>query len=336
VRQPRFAARRNALQAKFAQPSQLRQEGNESLDRRIAHTRAMFPLGDDLVRLRPSTATIALLLLIAAAWLLLQGGGFDERTLAATVCNLGLVPGELTGMAPLGQAVPLSDGLACVVDDEAINWLTPLTSMFLHGGWAHVLGNALFLWAFGRSVEERAGHGRFVVFYLLCGVFAAAAQTLLDPASPVPVVGASGAISGVMGAYLALFPTARIRMLFIFIIFFKVFRIPAWIVLLYWFGVQLLMALPELSGAQQAVSSGVAVMAHVGGFIAGALLARPMLLRGARGVPLGAHCVRTFHFGAHAVRTLREGTVGAHGSPRRSSHGCRTLLQLPGLTPRGA
>jgi membrane associated rhomboid family serine protease len=227
--------------------------------------------------------TVTLLLALAVVWLQVQGAGFDDQALAASVCNLGLVAGELTGRAPLGAAVPLGHGLFCVVDNDPVNWLTPLTSMFLHGGWLHLLGNALFFWVFGRNVEDALGRGRFLLFYLACGLVAAAAQVLSDPASAVPMVGASGAISGVMGAYLMLHPSARIRMLFIFIIFFKVFRVPAWLVLLYWFGVQVLEALPQLSGAEHAVSSGVAVMAHVAGFVAGIAFARPLALRPARG-----------------------------------------------------
>lgn len=235
----------------------------------------MIPLGDDLPTRRTPVVTIGLLLAMAAAWVFVQGAGFDPQVLAASVCNLGMVSGELTGKAPLGTAVPLGNGMACVVDAQRINWFTPLTSMFLHGSWMHILGNALFFWVFGNNVEDAMGRVRFLVFYLACGLVAAGGQVLTDPASPVPMVGASGAISGVLGAYLVLHPRVRIRMLFIFIVFFKVFRVPAWLVLLYWFAVQVIEALPQLAGAQQAVSSGVAVMAHVAGFIAGAVLARP-------------------------------------------------------------
>ncbi len=103
--------------------------------------------------------------------------------------------------------------------------------MFLHGGWGHILGNAIFLWVFGNNIEDSMGPGRFLVFYLICGLVAAATQVLLNPTSAAPTVGASGAISGVLGAYLVMYPRVRVHMLFIFIIFFKVFRIPAWIVL---------------------------------------------------------------------------------------------------------
>jgi membrane associated rhomboid family serine protease len=232
----------------------------------------MIPLSDENPTLRVPVVTIALLVLIGAVWVFVQGADFDPRLLAASVCNYGLVAGEITGRAALGTAVPMGDGMSCLVDNDAVNVLTPLTSMFLHGGWAHLLGNGLFLWVFGNNVEDSMGRLRFVVFYLVCGLAAAVAQVIAAPASPVPMVGASGAISGVMGAYLVLYPHARVNMLFVFVIYVRVFAVPAWLVLLYWFGLQLLAALPELSRAQQAVEGGVAVMAHVGGFVAGAAL----------------------------------------------------------------
>lgn len=234
----------------------------------------MIPVSDDNPTLRAPVVTVGLLVLLGAVWLLVQGAGIDPLRLGASVCNLGLVPGEVTGKAPVGMAVPIGEGLACVVDREGINVLTPLTSMFLHGSWMHILGNALFLWVFGNNVEDSMGRLRFIVFYVVCGLIAAAAQVLIDPASPVPVVGASGAISGVMGAYVVLYPTVRVNMLFIFIVIFKIIPLPAWLVLLYWFGLQVLAALPDLAGAQTTVSSGVAVMAHIGGFVAGALLVK--------------------------------------------------------------
>ncbi len=131
-----------------------------------------------------------------------------------------------------------------------------------------------FLWIFGRAIEDVMGPMRFLGFYLLCGLAASAAQIIVSPASPIPTVGASGAISGVMGAYLLLFPRVRVHMFFWFIIFFKVFRIPAWLVLLYWFGIQVLSGLPELNAGGGEPTGGVAVWAHVGGFLTGLLLVR--------------------------------------------------------------
>ncbi len=231
----------------------------------------MIPISDDNPTLRTPVTTIALLALIGAAWLLLQRAGLDQRALAASVCNLGMVPGEITGRAPLGLAVPIGEGLACVVDREAVNWLTPLSSMFLHGGWGHLAGNALFLWVFGNNVEDSMGRLRFLSFYLICGFAADAAQVALDPSSPIPMVGASGAISGVLGAYLVLYPRVLVNMLFIFIVIVRIIPLPAWVVLLYWFGLQILSAVMELGSP---ASSGVAFMAHIGGFVAGAALVK--------------------------------------------------------------
>jgi membrane associated rhomboid family serine protease len=231
----------------------------------------MIPLSDENPTLHTPWMTWLLIGVTVAVWLVVQGAGQPEAV-AVSVCNLGMVPGELTHRAPLGLAVPLGPGMACVVDADPINRFTPLTSIFLHGGWGHLLGNMLFLWVFGNNIEDSMGPWRFLVFYLVCGLAAAAAHLLVDPASPIPTVGASGAISGVMGAYLVLYPTVRVNMLFIFIIFFKVIPIPAWLVLLWWFFVQVVTGLPQLSSVRPDVSGGVAVWAHVGGFLAGVVL----------------------------------------------------------------
>ncbi|MGA9836856.1 MAG: rhomboid family intramembrane serine protease [Gemmatimonadaceae bacterium] len=234
----------------------------------------MIPLSDENVLFRQPLMTWALLAAMFAVWIFVEGAGFNDVALMSAVCNLGMVPGEITHMAPLGYQLPLAPGLACVIDNSRINIFTPLISIFLHGGWLHILGNAVFFWVFARAVEDTMGPWRFLAFFLTCGLIAAASQIASDPASPVPTVGASGAISGVMGAYLVLYPRVRIHMLFIFIIFFKVFRIPAWIVLIWWFGVQVLTALPSLSAQGPDITGGVAVWAHVGGFLTGLLLIR--------------------------------------------------------------
>ncbi len=144
---------------------------------------------------------------------------------------------------------------------------------WLHGGWGHLLGNALFFWVFGNNIEDSLGHFRFLVFYLICGLAAAVAHIVAQPGSPLPTVGASGAISGILGAYLVLYPKVRVRMLFFFIIFFKVIPIPAWLVLIWWFFWQLVAALPELKNGAD-LTGGVAVWAHVGGFLTGVLLVK--------------------------------------------------------------
>jgi membrane associated rhomboid family serine protease len=228
----------------------------------------VIPLRDNNPTHRTPVVTFLLLLGLGLTWVFVQGAGFDPNAMAESVCNLGLVPGEITQLAPVGLAIPMGEGVFCLVDREPINWLTPITSMFLHGGWGHLLGNALFLWIFGDNVEDSMDRPRFLVFYLVCGLAAAAAQIMLHPGSPVPMVGASGAISGVLGGYLRLHPRARVDVLiFIFLV-----QLPAWVMLVWWFGMQLISGLPQLTSIRPDVSSGVAVWAHIGGFLAGFLL----------------------------------------------------------------
>ncbi len=240
----------------------------------------MIPIGDDNPTLHTPWMTYLILGLTFAAWVMLQGAGMDELRLAASVCNLGLVPAELLGTRPIGFAVPLGNGLACVVDAEPVNWITPITSMFLHGSWGHILGNALFLWVFGNNIEDSMGPWRFLVFYVLCGLVAVAVHMVTEPASPVPTVGASGAISGIMGAYLVLYPRARVNILFFFLIFIRVVPVAAWMALLWWFAWQLVAGLPQLSTMRPDVSGGVAVWAHIGGFVAGVVLIKLFENRG--------------------------------------------------------
>ncbi|MDY7225879.1 rhomboid family intramembrane serine protease [Hyalangium rubrum] len=232
----------------------------------------MFPISDDNPTLRTPVMTYLTLGAIALVWIFFQGAGLNAVAMAASVCNWGMVPGELTGLARLGLPVPIGEGLACVVDREAINVLTPVTSMFLHGGWGHILGNCLFLWVFGNNVEDSMGRRRFVVFYLLCGLVAAGAHVLVGPSSPVPTVGASGAISGVLGAYLVLYPRVRVNLLIPIFFFLHIISVPAWVVLIYWFVLQVITGLPQLNQLNPEVSGGVAVWAHIGGFVAGAVL----------------------------------------------------------------
>jgi membrane associated rhomboid family serine protease len=143
------------------------------------------------------------------------------------------------------------------------------TSMFIHGGWMHLIGNMWFLWIFGNNIEDSMGHGRYVVFYLLCGVAAALLQVLLNPASVVPMVGASGAISGVMGAYLVLYPRVRVWTLVVIGFFVTSIALPAWTMLLYWMAIQFVSGLTGLFSDER---GGVAFWAHVGGFVAGLVL----------------------------------------------------------------
>jgi len=156
---------------------------------------------------------------------------------------------------------------------DRLRVITMVTSMFLHGGWMHLLGNMLFLWVFGRNMEDLIGGARFLTFYLACGILAAIAHVVVNIWSPTPTIGASGAIAGVMGAYLIKFPRARIITLVPVIIFITTMEIPAWLLLLYWFGLQFLGTLTETSyGAS--TSGGTAWLAHIGGFVAGMLVIR--------------------------------------------------------------
>jgi membrane associated rhomboid family serine protease len=239
----------------------------------------MFPYKDENPTYLTPMVTLAVIAVNVAVWLLVQGAG-TLPALPQSVCELGLIPGELLGRVPPGQSVPVGPGVACVISGQP-SWITPLSSMFLHGGWFHLLGNMWFLWVFGNNIEDAMGHVRFTVFYLVCGVLAAAAQVLADPSSPVPMVGASGAISGVMGAYLVLYPRVRVHTLVFLGFFITRWTLPAYVMLLYWALIQILGTLPSLAGME--VGGGVAFMAHLGGFAAGVVLiklfARPEFVR---------------------------------------------------------
>lgn len=176
---------------------------------------------------------------------------------------------------------------------------TYLTSMFMHGGWMHLAGNMLFLWIYGDNLEDKLGHVGFAGFYVASGVLASMAHVVADPSSPVPLVGASGAIAGVMGGYLLLFPKAKVDVIFIFVVFFKIWPIPAWVVLGIWFGLQV------LYGASHNVGDSVAYWAHVGGFVAGAVMILPVwLLNGGR-----AYWERTDYHPPHPEAAYRRTTI---------------------------
>jgi membrane associated rhomboid family serine protease len=159
------------------------------------------------------------------------------------------------------------------------SWLNVFTSMFMHGGWMHILGNMLYLWIFGDNVEDRFGHGRFIVFYLLCGMAAAFAQTAVNLDSNIPMVGASGAIAGVLGAYLIMFPQSRVLTLIPLFIIWEIVEIPAVIVLGIWFVLQLLSGVGSLASAE--TGGGVAFWAHIAGFVCGMALV-PLFRRSER------------------------------------------------------
>ena len=159
----------------------------------------------------------------------------------------------------------------------AMPWLRMVTAMFIHGGWLHLIGNMLYLWIFGDNVEDRLGHVRYLAFYLVCGIGATMVHAMLYPASQTPTVGASGAIAGVMGAYLIFFPRARVRTLVVWIVFVQILRVPAIVALGYWVLIQILSGMAEYG---QGSKGGIAWFAHIGGFACG--LAYAVLVRAMR------------------------------------------------------
>ena len=201
-------------------------------------------------------------------WLVVQGAG-AETPLATSVCNLGLIPGELTASLAPGTQFPMGDRLVCLTDPGR-QTSNLITSMFLHGSWMHLLGNMWFLWLFGNNIEDSMTRPRFVAFYLLSGLAAALAQVMANPASEVPMVGASGAISGVMGAYLVLFPRVRVFTVVPLGFFIQTFALPAWMMLIYWMFLQVVGGVTSI-GAE---GGGVAFWAHLGGFLAGVVLVK--------------------------------------------------------------
>ena len=228
----------------------------------------MFPLKDDVPSRSTPFVTLGLiglnvLVFLYQVSLQLTGDGRAARVAEAFVLEFGAVPCRLSG--------------ACASPDSFPHpLLTVVTAMFLHGGLLHVGGNMLYLWIFGDNVEDTLGHGRFLLFYLLSGAAAAAAQTAAGPASPVPMIGASGAVSGVLGAYLILFPRATILTLVTFVFFIRLVHVPAMVVLGFWIVVQLFNGLGSFH--TPGGEGGVAWFAHIGGFLAGIgllLIVRP-------------------------------------------------------------
>lgn len=213
----------------------------------------MFPLHDDNPTIIKPVVTIGLIIICVLVYL--WQFSLDDELNKVMVYSLGMIPTVLFNEAQLPPELYL-------VPAE----LTILSSMFMHGGFMHLAGNMLFLWVFGNNIEDSMGHGRFIFFYVLCGAAAALCQALLDPSSNIPMIGASGAISGILGAYLILHPHAKVLTVIPFIIPLA-FRIPAMLVLGFWFISQIINSLA--SGADEA---GVAWWAHISGFLAGLLL----------------------------------------------------------------
>ncbi|MBI4410831.1 MAG: rhomboid family intramembrane serine protease [Gemmatimonadetes bacterium] len=225
----------------------------------------MIPLRDENPTVLTPFLTLALIALNVIVWIYLQGAGFSGDVLLQSVCRYGIIPAEITQRTGEFEGIELAPGAVCRFG--GLTWPTVATSMFLHGGWLHLIGNMWFLWLFGNNIEDSMGHLRFLVFYLLTGLAAGAAHIWSAADSPVPTVGASGAISGVMGAYLILYPRVRIHTLFILFVFIRIIPIPAWFVLAEWFVVQFLAGstTPVVGGGE----GGVAYWAHIGGFVVG-------------------------------------------------------------------
>jgi membrane associated rhomboid family serine protease len=237
----------------------------------------MFPVGDFLrTRTTPYVNWTLLAINVAVFVYMLTldtrpdafVAGLETSEADRFIFDWGFVPaclGDAVGLDPDVDARELS-----IVCDTAGNALLGVfTSMFVHAGWAHIVGNMLFLWIFGDNVEDRVGHVRYLVFYLLCGIAAAAAQTFMALDTVIPAVGASGAIAGLMGAYLMLHPTAMVQVI-VLPLFFLPFFVPAALLIGVWFVMQLFSGFAEIG--QATVGSGVAWWAHIGGFIAGAIL----------------------------------------------------------------
>jgi membrane associated rhomboid family serine protease len=220
----------------------------------------MIPLKDDSPSALKPFVTISLI--VSCACVFLWQRSLDMASSRRAVAALGAIPAVLlTGarLPPDLQWIP--------------RFASPFTSMFLHGGWMHLIGNMLLLWIYGDNVEDAMGHARYLAFYLLCGIAAIFAQALSNPDSPYSIIGASGAISGVLGAYLLLFPRARVLTLVLLPFFFTTVRMPAILLLLLWFAVQLISDLAAPDGG-----ASIAFRAHIGGFLTGMLLV-PFLRR---------------------------------------------------------
>lgn len=236
----------------------------------------MIPLRDDNPAYSPPIVTIALIVINSLVFLY----AIAVLSLDRAAFQYGLIPAFL-----LHQPIGVQDVIAAHVrvSDLESNlspaWLTIFTSMFMHGGWLHIIGNMWYLWIFGNNVEDVMGKPKFILFYFICGVGAALGQAFLSPHSLAPMVGASGAIAGVLGAYLFFFPRSRVLCLVPLVIIWTTLELPAFVVLLLWFGIQLFHTFTSLG----ADSGGVAVAAHVGGFAVGWLIAR--FLRSDNGPP---------------------------------------------------
>ena len=221
----------------------------------------MFPIRDDTPRYSTPYITYFIIALNVMAFVFEFSLGLNTRAFKGLVYQFGVVPRhfELALSGAPSYSLPVLS-------------LTILTSMFLHGGWLHIIGNMWFLWIFGDNVEDYLGHLKFLLFYLASGCAAAIAYILLDASSNQPTIGASGAIAGVMGAYFVLYPRARVLTLVFLVVFVTFWWLPAWVFLGYWFLLQFLSGTATAFGGASQNTGGIAFWAHVGGFVAGILL----------------------------------------------------------------
>lgn len=226
----------------------------------------MIPIRDDQPRFSTPYVTYFLIALNVFVFVFeLLIGAQGEGALNAFVYQFGVVPQHVTAALGHGGDVSLTAAFVPI-----------LTSMFLHASWLHILGNMWVLWIFGDNIEDHLGHFLYLIFYLVCGLAASFTHILLNLGSNVPSVGASGAIAGIMGAYFVLYPRARVLTLVPLIIFFTFWWLPAWIVLGYWFLIQFLSGAATAVAYSNSTSGGVAVWAHVGGFVAGIILIKAL------------------------------------------------------------
>jgi membrane associated rhomboid family serine protease len=263
----------------------------------------MFPVKDNIPTLRFPLVTVLLIVANVLAYFLWQRGGIaitepSSPHYLGNLIDYGAIPYEITHpghhceLIGGGQvACEGQQGVTGKAGAQPATGLTVFTSMFMHGGLLHLGGNMLFLWIFGNNVEDSMGRVRFIVFYLLAGLAATAAQVLIDPGATVPGIGASGAIAGVLAGYLVLFPRARVFTVVFIVFFFTIVELPALLFLGFWFAQQVIFGWLDLSGPS---SGGVAYFAHIGGFVAGLVLIRLFARR--RGRP--AEVARGFVPGA--------------------------------------
>ena len=222
----------------------------------------MIPYKDENPTHHLPVITFAIIALNIFSWLALQGFG-EPVALAQSVCQFGAIPGALVGAINYESTAEL----ICPITEQS--WVTIFTSMFMHGGWFHLIGNMWFLWIFADNIEDALRPVKFIIFYLIGGVVAVAAQVISNPESMVPMVGASGAIGGIMGAYARLYPKVSVHIAIILGFFILRRKIPAIWMLGVWLGMQGLSAYMAMQGGQQ---GGVAFWAHIGGFVAGFIL----------------------------------------------------------------